>query len=125
MVSTRFESTLFKPWKPVAKPVTRPVVAVSRAPPTVPKPGGKALVYVYDNPKDAAAQQAMLACGESSLPPNAQVIVTGVPDRSFIPEENEIELLDVEDTSTMNKLRNRAKKAGKGYKLLADVVSGL
>lgn len=115
MVSNRFESKMS--WRPVAKPAVKPIVmSVRRAPPRRPKPGGQAVVYVYETPGVPPVEYVMPVTEDGRFPPNLQPIQNGYYD-----QENEDRDFETSDADRMRKLRDRAEEAGEGYKLLADV----
>ena len=130
MVSSKFDSKSYKPWKSVVRPVPKPNAINSafitrQPPPLPPKPGGKVFVYVYEAPKSSQIEPQINVAGSGTLPPDAQLVVNGLPQGAIdVGHSQLMNLNEFEDNrNAISKLKSRAKKAGKGYKLLADVVS--
>jgi len=126
----KFDSKSYKPWRPVARPVPKAQrqlqPQVLRAPPALPpKPNGSVYVYVYETPGGQSGTYQTIS-GSGSIPPNAQLVIGQSPpqNRTAVKYPYSNELVPTNGRVTPEvRIKERSKKVGKGYKLMAEVVS--
>ena len=126
MVSTSYESDSCKLWKPVVCPASNPSPRAGVQNPKLlqtPNSGGKVCVYIYEAPEGSFPQEVVDLAASDSWSQYARLAVS---ENHFLPGNQEsfvnLNEFGANNNSTINKVKRQAKKAGKGFKVLADVV---